>query len=181
MNTNFHQSRGVECDAILDKLEAVYGEENFEQVAQPDCGIENKPNIVPPSVSHDKSKWSKFVPKTETRLAHCDIAEKFHEPQLQKGPTEWNSVSSKAAKLSDNSSCIKPSLGSSNSRYYPPRPVPLPKLIDLHKKPSTIKINFRSQISSEPSQKKMKPLDRFLDDDDFELSQDDLNVLDNSQ
>ena len=143
-------------------------ERSSQQLSQHENGSEHKQSLIAP----EKSKWSSFVSKKEPQQAQSKTSETFHEKCDWKGSQDTKpSIPMVSARSSSNSSYVKPSF----SIYYQPKPAPLPKLIDLHKKPTS---EINQPARNEPPPKKMKQFDQSIDDD-FILSQDDLNFLDN--
>lgn len=170
---DIHERNEAKYHAILDDSEEEIGEDEgrFEKVAQLDSEEEKEPKIVPPG----NSKWSKFASREEPIKKNYRVNEPFfpvEDVEVRKKDSMGNKPPAatflSSSKSYGSSLCVGPNI-SSYSNYYQPTPAPLPKLIDLHKKPSSSRTNFRPSITAEPPQKKMKPTDQYLDDD-FELS-----------
>ncbi|CRL01840.1 CLUMA_CG015411, isoform A [Clunio marinus] len=123
-----------------------------------------------PSPSKLPSKWSQLINEWKEEKNENLDKKKHEDVKLEDYSRSFNDSTNKlfserfptTSKLSNISKEIKSPL------YSHPKSTILPKLIDLHKTPSK-----QSQLF-EPPIKKVKT----REDDDFELSQEDLNAID---
>lgn len=152
MNTNFHKSKATHYEAVLDELE-----ENCDNnLGQSDPEEKKQIGDMKPN------KWLQYVsnPNDEQSNLNKFQQEATTSPKLL--PTS----------SSFQNSYMRPSFSSRSSIYHQAKPAPLPKLIDLHKKSD---LSLRLSHLVEPPQKRIKT-EEF--EDEFALSQDDLDHID---
>lgn len=154
LNLNKHKAESSRINAELDQLEGSEEEVDSILPANPTAEVE-KPSVDQTTTKADK--WLKFVTKP-------DEDKTTHSERLKRN-----------LQAPDQDSYVSPTCNKFHSIYQQPKSAALPSLIDLHKKPSTSKINFPSQISHEPPQKKLKEIED--DDDDFIFTQEVLDSL----
>lgn len=190
MNINFHQKETAETEAIVDQQE----KEQLSvicRLTQLTPEAENEQNEISKNTG-TSNKWSRFIAggNENDDLKNDQSRTVFHQRSPESSEKKsFNATTTNPTGMSlktlasSNRSRSSPHLQNpSNSKYsiynhY--KPASPPKLIDLHKKPKNMNLTRRylNSESPESKSKKLKSNDH-SDDDDFELSQDDLSFID---
>lgn len=171
MNKNFHLAKVSESRKLIEQLE----EDESQEGPDDECDgfkfkqIDSEPEVSIRSTEKD-DKYKRFEQDIEEQKnnTHQESNLLFRANPKKVLPSRKRSLELNSyANLSDNPSSYEPSLPS-----HILKPTQLPGFTTLYKKPATNTLRSKEEVP-EPSAKKLKPCD-----DDFIVSQEDLDLID---